>query len=110
MYEELSLQYFYLRDLDRANYYHVRSFKGCLESKVSVARQYLDHYAKQKTEKEHWVDFTTGAKTHQNVFEVFEKFKFTEFEVNDLENHVSVDDLDSEMINFERSNLVYDGL
>jgi hypothetical protein len=44
------------------------------------------------------------------VFEVFEKFKFTEFEVNDLENHVSVDDLDSEMINFERSNLVYDGL
>lgn len=47
-YDNIGIQYYYLRDLEKAKYYHERMWKGKCESNQSKIRQIYESNAKLK--------------------------------------------------------------
>ncbi len=50
-YDNLSIQYFYLGDLERAKYYNDRMLRGKTEAKFSVIRKISETHSKKKFQK-----------------------------------------------------------
>jgi hypothetical protein len=82
-YEDLSVSYFYLGDLERSKYYHDRAFRGALESRTSLIRK---HYEKELSQRNDDAMIKYGSiKDMKTIFDAFETLIDTE--TNLQENH-----------------------